>query len=989
MLSCANRVCSVFITCCFLSCLVHAGSLPGAPNCPMFPANNVWNADISALPVHPNSANFIANMGPTAGVHPDFGTPPDFGIPFNVVSGTQARLSVDFSAGAPDESDNGPYPIPPNPKIESNDLAACSSPAGNGDCHILIVDKDACILYELDAAANPSPGVWTAFSGAIWSLNSNALRTDGWTSGDAAGLPILPGLVRFDEVNAGLINHALRFTVVNTQKAHIFPARHDASSKTNTNLPPMGLRVRLKAGTNLTGLGPQALVIAHAMQKYGMILADNGSNWFVSGASDPNFNDTDLHTLQTRLHGSDFEVVDTTSLVNGSDNATATVNVGQGGNKFVDVASNTSTTTIPVNTTVQWKWVANNHSTTSGNCSGSCTPDGLWDSGVHNNGNVFIQVFNQTGTFPYFSSADGATMKGTVIVTPPADYALAISNSPLTAFAGQNVAFNGTLSTSNGYNNAVNLSCGTGHPATCTPAPASQTPSALGAAFTVTAGDNAVNNYTFNVQGVGTDSLQTSHAQSVTLHVVDFGLTAPSPGTVSAVTGPNPATTATAGFQVSATGALPATVSLSCPSGLPAGASCNFTPSAPLTFNAAGSQPVTVSITIAANTPAGNYTVMVSAAATGAVTKLQSLTLQVIDFTLGAPSPAALTTAVSGSNTTTPTASFQVSTNGALPNSVMLSCSSGLPAGATCNFTPATPLNFGAAGSQTATVSITVLGGTAAGTYNVTLSAASTGATTKTQNLTLQVVDFTQGTPSPNPIAMTQSSVSQPVTFQLTPVAGFNASVALSCSGVTGASCSWSPASPVTVAGSPATVTLVVATNNSNVGNNQTLTLQSSATVNGVVLNHSQSLTLNISAGGTTTDLSISSLTLQPDPVEAKGPLSISVTAHNALSGAATTGVNVNLLFSQPVKVINATLPAACTVNSGIVTCAVADPFNTGQDASFAIQVIPGLRRNLLITATVGSTAATDSDMSNNTKTATAHVRPKPFARRGLVPRML
>jgi plastocyanin len=981
---CAKSACALLLIGLCFSCFAFAGSLPGAPNCPMFPANNVWNADISALPVHPNSANYISSMGLTAGVHPDFGSDLKNGIPYNVVSGTQTKLPVTFGSQGGPESDSGPYPIPPSPNIEGNVLSSCP---GSSDCHILIVDKDACILYELDAAGSPSPGTWIAYSGAIWSLNSNALRTDSWTSADAAGLPILPGLVRFDEVNAGLINHALRFTASITQKAHIYPARHDASSNTDPNQPPMGLRVRLKAGTNLTGLGPQALVVAHALQKYGMILADNGQTWFVSGASDTNFNDTDLHTLQTHLHGSDFEVVDTSSLFNGSDSNTRTVNVGQGGTNFVDTVSGNSTTTIPVNTTVVWNWVASNHSTTSGSCSGSCTPDGLWDSGVNNSGNVFMRVFNQVGTYHYFCSVHNSFMQGTVIVTPPSDYTLAIANSPRTAFAGQNATFNGTLTTSNGYTNTVNLSCGTGHPATCNPSPNPQTPTSGGAAFTVTAGDTTAKDYTFNVQGVGTDPGQASHSQSVTLHVVDFSLTAPAPGTVSAVSGTNPATTQTASFQVSATGALPATVSLSCPSGLPAGATCNFTPSTPLTFSAAGSQPVTVSITITGGTTAGNYPVTISAAATGAVTKLQNLTLQVIDFSLAAPAPAAVATAVSGGTTITPTANLQVSANGAIPNSVTLSCMSGLPAGASCNFIPSTPLTFNAAGSQPVTVSVTVPGGTAAGAYTVTVSAASTGSVTKTQSLTLEVVDFAQGVPSPTSVSMTQSSVSQPVTFQLSPVnsSGFNAQVALSCSGVTGASCSWSPSSPVLVPGAPASVTLVVTTNGAAVGNGQTLTIQSSATVNGVALTHSQTLTLDIAAG-VSTDLSIKSLTAQPDPAETKGPVSINVTAHN--TGSDATGVNVNLLFSQTVKVISGTLPAGCTVNSGAVTCTIPDPFSAGADAPFTIQLGPPFGRNLTITATVGSSSVTDSNMSNNTMPVIAHIRPKPLARRGLKPKM-
>ncbi|HTD24533.1 MAG TPA: plastocyanin/azurin family copper-binding protein [Terriglobales bacterium] len=877
MLSCAKSVCSSFVISFFLICSAYGGSLPGAPNCPMFPANNVWNVDISntvTYPVDPNSGNYLANMATGTGLHPDFGSFAGYGIPYNVVSSAQAKVLVNFSAGAPTESDNGPYPIPSNPNIESNDLAACSSPAGNGDCHILIVDKDACILYELDAAATQGPGSWTAFSGAIWSLKSNALRTDTWTSGDAAGLPILPGLVRYDEVQAGLINHALRFTMVNTQKAHIYPARHDASSKLNTNLPPMGLRLRLKASTDISHFTPQAKVIAQAMKTYGIILADNGSNWYISGASDPNFDDNDLGALKTQLHGSDFEVVNTSGLRNGSDSSTATVNIAPGGAlKYVDVTSNTSTTTIPVNTTVQWNWVdaSHSHSTTSGNC---CTPDGKWDSQVNGNGNVFINTFNQVGTYPYFCTIHNALMKGTVIVTPPSDYSLTISNSGILIFPGQTAPFSGKLTTSNGYNNTVNLSCGTGHPATCTPAPPSLTPTPGGAGFLVNASDVTPNDYTFNVQGIGTDTLQTSHAASVTLHVVDFNLTAPSPST--------------------------------------------------------------------------------------------------------------LTTAVSTNPTTTPTASFQVSISGsAFSGIVNLSCG-GLPGGATCNFLPSASPFFSGPGSQAATVSITVAGNTAAGVYPLTVSANTAGApAAKTQPLTLQVVDFTQGTPSPSPVAMTQNAVSQPVTFQLTPVAGFSAPVALSCAALANVSCSFSP-NPAPVSGSPVTVTLTVTTNGAAVSS-PTLTIQSAATVNGVALSHSQSLTLNISAGGTTTDLSISSLISQPDPVEAKGPIAINATAHN--TGINAGSVNVSIYFSQPVKVINATLPGGCTVNTGIVTCAVGN-LNAGNDAPYTIQIVPGPGRNLIITATVNSTSVNDSNPTNNVATVTAHIRPKPLARRGLVPRV-
>ena len=278
--------------------------LPDAPNCPVFPENNVWNADISRLPVAANSAAMIQSIGPATGLHPDFGSYLGYGIPYNVVSGNQVKVPVTFDYAS--ESDPGPYPIPADPKVE-----------GGSDRHILIVDKDRCVLYELyDARQNG--GAWSAGSGAIWKLRSNALRPDSWTSADAAGLPILPGLVRYDEIAAGSINHALRFTAAHTAKTHIYPARHDAGVN-NPGYPPMGLRVRLKASVDISHFSPRVQVLLGALKKYGMILADNGSNWYISGMSDRRFNDDEFHTIN-QITGADFEVVDTSGLINGPDN---------------------------------------------------------------------------------------------------------------------------------------------------------------------------------------------------------------------------------------------------------------------------------------------------------------------------------------------------------------------------------------------------------------------------------------------------------------------------------------------------------------------------------------------------------------------------------------------------------------------------------------------------------------------------------------------
>jgi len=278
-----------------------AAPLPSAPACPVFPAGNVWNQDISGLPVASYSDTLIAKIGLDTGLHPDFGSYRGYGISYNTVPGSQRKVTVRFDYSA--QSDHVGYPIPSRPRIEAG-----------SDHHMLIVNRGTCKLYEMWNVRHTRRG-WRAGSGAVWKMTSNALRPDGWTSADAAGLPILPGLVRYPEVAAGVIDHALRFTAPQTRDAHIYPARHDAGSGSSTSLPPMGLRVRLKASFDLSQLSPQARVVAVALQHYGMILADNGSPWYISGASNTQFNDDDLRTLN-RITGRDLEVVDTSGLVN-------------------------------------------------------------------------------------------------------------------------------------------------------------------------------------------------------------------------------------------------------------------------------------------------------------------------------------------------------------------------------------------------------------------------------------------------------------------------------------------------------------------------------------------------------------------------------------------------------------------------------------------------------------------------------------------------
>lgn len=271
--------------------------------CPLFPATSQWNQRVDRLPVHERSDEMVRSIGLDSAVHPDFGSGlyegRQIGIPYNVVGRSQPRKRVRFEYAG--ESDRGPYPIPRRPRIE-----------GGSDRHMLMAQRGTCRLFELFAARR-SGRSWRAGSGAIWSLRSNRLRPEGWTSADAAGLPILPGLARYDEVARGRIAHALRFTVARSRRAFIYPARHFASSLTDPALPAMGQRVRLKASVSEDGLGRQARVIVRALKEYGMLLADNGSPWFISGAPHPRWNNDDLRTLK-RLQGRDFEVVDTTSL---------------------------------------------------------------------------------------------------------------------------------------------------------------------------------------------------------------------------------------------------------------------------------------------------------------------------------------------------------------------------------------------------------------------------------------------------------------------------------------------------------------------------------------------------------------------------------------------------------------------------------------------------------------------------------------------------
>jgi hypothetical protein len=308
------RAAALALVCCALAAVPGLGGanpLPHAPRCPIFPANNPWNQRVDRLPAAKNSASLIASIGLSAAVHADFGAGlfagEPIGIPYAVVSKRTRRVHVGFDYSS--ESDHAGYPIPRDVPIEGG-------PQSTGDRHVIVVDRDSCLDYELYNAHPIAAGrSWNAGSGAIFNLRSNALRHAGWTSADAAGLPILPGLARYDEVKRGLIDHALRFTANCTSRRYVYPARHYAPPQgCGSGLsPPMGLRVRLKASVDISGLPYQARVVARALKQYGLILADNGSPWYISGAPDPGWSNDALHLLD-RLRGRDFEVVNTASL---------------------------------------------------------------------------------------------------------------------------------------------------------------------------------------------------------------------------------------------------------------------------------------------------------------------------------------------------------------------------------------------------------------------------------------------------------------------------------------------------------------------------------------------------------------------------------------------------------------------------------------------------------------------------------------------------
>lgn len=287
-----------------LAVLLLSASAPVAAQelggCPMLPKNNIWNTPVDRMPVHPRSSMVIQSNGPDRNLHPDFS--PGGGIPINIVPADQPMVPIEIIEGKA-ESDPGPYPIPPDVQVESGT-----------DKHALILQRGTCRLYEISDIRRSPAGGWMGYAGAIFDLRSNALRPDGWTSSDAAGLPITPGLVRYDEIEAGEIRHAIRMTVPSTRREYVWPGRHFASRSDDAALPPMGMRFRLRASYDISGFDPRVQVLLRALKKYGMILADNGQSWFLTGTTDARW-DVDLWSQIKQIKGKDLEAVDVSSLM--------------------------------------------------------------------------------------------------------------------------------------------------------------------------------------------------------------------------------------------------------------------------------------------------------------------------------------------------------------------------------------------------------------------------------------------------------------------------------------------------------------------------------------------------------------------------------------------------------------------------------------------------------------------------------------------------
>ena len=402
--------------------------------CTVLPADNIWNTPVDQLPVSPSSSTYVSTIGATIGIHPDFGSGlwdgGPIGIPFITVPGTQTKYPATFTYA--DESDPGPYAVPLTAPIEGGSTST-------GDRHAISIDTDNCILYEL-YAAYPQASSWQAGSGSIFSLASNALRPSGWTSADAAGLPIFPGLVRFDEILAGEIRHALRFTVPQTQRAFVWPARHYASSLTGSQYPPMGVRFRLRASFDISGYSPTNQIILKALKKYGMMIADNGSAWYLSGAPDSRWDNSDLHNLGA-VQGSDFEVVDVSGLMMDPNSGQAIQS------SAVSVTVTPATASVQVNQTQQFNATVNNSGSQTVTWSVSPSGGAITSGGFYTAPSSLpvgaVTVTATSSTTPPVSGT--ATVTVTNPPPPPPPVSVTISPTLATVRAGKTKTFTATV----------------------------------------------------------------------------------------------------------------------------------------------------------------------------------------------------------------------------------------------------------------------------------------------------------------------------------------------------------------------------------------------------------------------------------------------------------------------------------------------------------------------------------------------------------------
>lgn len=369
----------------FFAGIVHAQG-PTVGNCPVFPEDHIWNTPVDQLPVSPDSATYINTIGPASPLHPDFG------IPYVTVPGTQTKYPAAFTYQS--ESDTGPYAIPLDAPIEGGSNST-------GDRHVISVDIDNCILYEI-YDAHPQASIWQGGSGAIFNLPGYALRPATWTSADAAGLAILAGLVRYDEILAGEIRHAIRVTVPQTQKAYVWPALHYASLLTGAQYPPMGVRFRLRANFDMSGHSTTNRIILWALQKYGMMIADNGSAWFISGAPDSRWDNTDLHNL-TSVKGSDFEVVDVTPLM-------IDPNSGQALQNSVSVSISPPGASVQVNATQQFTATVQN----------SADQSITWDVNGSVGGNATVGWIDANGLYTAPASPTTVIVHAASVASPSA-----------------------------------------------------------------------------------------------------------------------------------------------------------------------------------------------------------------------------------------------------------------------------------------------------------------------------------------------------------------------------------------------------------------------------------------------------------------------------------------------------------------------------------------------------------------------------------------